>query len=69
MSDRGPHRAVQFALRPGLPHNSPRRPQSCVTSLVIAGAVWSLRIAHVDSIAFLREMPQLRRFRLEDGHP
>jgi hypothetical protein len=38
MSDRGPLRAVQFTLRPGLPHNSPRRPQSCVTSLAIAGA-------------------------------
>jgi hypothetical protein len=38
---------------------------SGVTSLAIAGAVWSLRIAHVDSISFLLEMPQLRRFRLE----
>jgi len=36
-----------------------------VTSLAIAGAVWSLRIAHVDSISFLRAMPQLRRLRLE----
>jgi hypothetical protein len=38
---------------------------SGVTSLTIAGAVWSLRIAHVDSISFLRDMPQLRRLRLE----
>jgi hypothetical protein len=29
-----------------------------------------LRIADAGSIAFLREMmPQLRRLRLEDGHP
>ena len=38
---------------------------SGITSLAIAGAVWSLRIAHVDSIAFLRQMPQLRRLWLE----
>ena len=38
---------------------------SGITSLAIAGAVWSLRIAHVDSISFLLDMPQLRRLRLE----
>ena len=37
---------------------------SGVTSLAIAGAEGSMRIAHVDSISFLREMPQLRRLRL-----
>ena len=37
---------------------------SGVTSLAIAGAIWSLRIAHVDSLSFLREMPQLRWLRL-----
>jgi hypothetical protein len=38
---------------------------SGVTSLAIGGAVWSLRIAHFDSIALLRQMPQLRRLWLE----
>lgn len=36
----------------------PAGAMSGVTSLAIAAAVWSLPIAHVDSIAFLREMPQ-----------
>lgn len=35
-----------------------------VTSLDVGGAWMSLRIAHVDSIAFLRNMPQLRRLLL-----
>jgi hypothetical protein len=38
---------------------------SGVTSLEIAGDIWSLRIAHVDSISFLRTMPQLRNLRLD----
>lgn len=36
-----------------------------VTNLEVAGDIWSMRIAHVDSLAFLRQMPQLRRLRLD----
>jgi len=36
-----------------------------VTSLEVAGDIWSMRIAHVDSLSFLRQMPQLRRLRLD----
>jgi hypothetical protein len=36
-----------------------------VTSLEVCGDIWSPRVAHVDSISFLRQMPQLRRLRLD----
>jgi len=36
-----------------------------VTSLEVAGDTWSMRIAHVDSLSFLRQMRQLRRLRLD----
>jgi hypothetical protein len=36
-----------------------------VTRLEVAGDVWGMRVAHVDSISFLRRMPHLCKLRLD----